>query len=178
MKRIVVAIFLCFFVFWLGRIYSINRIAPDITCYDVGESVVFGDLRLDFDESHLYTPDEFKTRFGLTPDGEYDEYRIISLCIEVTNLSDRSIEWSEVFAVLDLGFESSVWASSTDPMLLSRVNRFNHDNLPSKESQKIWFMTEVNSICFKDSSWENIDDYQYWYVISLVPQKTAVRLVV
>ena len=167
---------ICVIVFWCGRIYSINQIRPVKTYYDIGDTLDCGDLELYFAESYLDDPYDFNNRFGIDYTPLEDEYKMISICIEVTNISDDDIGWSEILGFLEYGFESPVWSSSIDPIAGSSINRFSREYLVPGESQRIWFSTEVQKACFTNSSWRNIDDYQYSYVLTLVPNKIAVRL--
>ena len=176
MKRIISMLVICAVLFWCGRIYSINQISPIIYYYDIGDVLECGDLELYFAESYLDDPNEFNNRFGIDYVPLEDEYKMLSICIEVTNVSDDNIKWNDIFGFLEYGFESSVWASSVDPMVGPSINKFSSEYLSAGESQKIWFSTEIQKACFKDSSWDNVDDYQYLYVLTLVPHKIAVRL--
>ncbi|MCR4670527.1 MAG: hypothetical protein K5643_04970 [Saccharofermentans sp.] len=177
MKKVMAVILLCLIVFWSGRIYSINQDPPVSKNYNIGDTVESGDLELYFAESYLEELNEFNTRFGTEFDNGADgECRILSLCIDVTNKSDRDVSWEKVMGFIECGFESPVWASSVDIRLMPMVNIFHSESLAPGHRQKIWFVTPVNKVCFKDSSWENIDDYTYMYVLSLSPQKIAVRL--
>lgn len=176
MKKIILMLVICVVLFWCGRIHSINQISPIINYHDIGDVMECGDLKLYFAESYLDDPNEFNNRFGIDYVPLEDEYKMLSICIEVTNVSDNNIEWSNIFGFLEYGFESSVWASSVDPMVGPSINKFSSEYLSPGESQKIWFSTEIQKVCFRESSWENIDDYQYLYVLTLVPQKIVVRL--
>lgn len=178
MRKIAIVLVLSFAAFWIYRICSINQSKPDVTYYNIGDTVDCGDLELHFAESHLDSPDEFAERFGVDFENIDGDYRMISLCIEVTNKSVEEIGWEDIFDFLECGFESSVWASAVDPFIMSQVNRFNGNYLYPQKKQKIWFLTEVNNVCFRDESWAKINDFQYNYVLSLVPKKTAVRLIV
>lgn len=177
MKKAILAIALCVLVFWAGRIYSINRKPQEVTYYSIGDTIDCGDLELCFCESHLDNPDEFEKRFGIESFSNADgEYRMISICIDVTNKSDNEIGWNEVFDFIECGFESPVWGSAIDPMVGALVNVFYSDTLKPGTTQSIWFLTEVNKSSFRASSWEKIEKYQYVYVLSLVPHKNVVRL--
>lgn len=178
MRKTVTILVLSIMLFWIFRIYSINQNKPEVTYYCIGDTADCGDLELYFAESHLDSPDEFAERFDVDFENIDGDYRMISLCIEVTNKSVEEIEWENIFDFLECGFESSVWASAVDPFIMSQVNRFNSNYLYPQKKQKIWFLTEVNSVCYRDESWANINDFQYNYVLSLVPKKTAVRLIV
>lgn len=176
MKKIILLLVVCVIVFWCGRIFSINQISPVNTYYNIGDTIDCGDLRLYFAESYLEDPSQFNDRFGIQNTVLENDYKMISICIEVTNLSDENIGWNEIFLFLEYGFESSVWASSIDPMVGPSMNRLRGEYLAPGESQKIWFATEIQKVCFKNSTWEKVDDYQYFYVLTSTPQKIAVTL--
>lgn len=179
MKKLMTAIVLCVLVFWTGRIYSINRKPQMVTYYSIGDIIDCGDLELSFVESHLDNPEEFEKRFAIDGFSNIDgDFKMISICIDVTNKSDNDIGWEEVFEFIECGFESPVWASSIDPMVGAQVNVFQSETLKQGATQSIWFLTEVNKSNFRAKSWDTVDDYQYVYVLTLVPQKIAVRLVV
>ncbi len=165
----------CLCVFWISRIISINQNNPTTIYYDIGDVVDCGDLELYFVESHLDSVDDFNRRFE-TNLSDTNEYKVISLCVEVTNKSSQSVSWNKIVDFLECGFESSVWGSSLNPSLCSKINVFNSDCLLKNESHKIWFVTEVNKVCFRDDSWDRIYEYQYEYVLSLSNPKTTVRL--
>ena len=63
-----------------------------------------------------------------------------------------------------------------NPDIDRQINILNGECLAPGDSQKIWFVSPVNKVCFKERSWERIDEYQYYYVLSLSPRKIAVRL--
>ena len=175
-KKFLSSFAVCLIVFWIGRIVSINQNRPSVTYYNIGDTVDCGDIQLQFLESHIDNSSEFIKRFGVDYNNEEGDYKMVSICIEVTNQSNQDISWSEIFSFLEGGFESSVWASAVDADVTPKINIFDNASLVSGETQKIWFLTEINKACFKESSWKNVEDSQYLYVLSLVPQKTAVRL--
>ncbi len=176
MKKVIPLVLICLAFFWVSKIYSINLYKPEATIFDIGQTVDCGDLELHFDESHLDDPDEFSKRFGVEYDGNFGECKLLSVCIDVTSRSDADIEWDDVFNFLECGFESSVWGSVMNPDIDRQINILNGECLAPGDSQKIWFVSPVNKVCFKERSWERIDEYQYYYVLSLSPRKIAVRL--
>ena len=68
MKKVLLAIIVCFLVFWTGRIISINQNPPITTYYDIGDALDCGDLEVSFVESHLDSSEQFKERFGIESD--------------------------------------------------------------------------------------------------------------
>jgi len=177
MKKVLSVILVCVVVFWAGRIYSINQSSPVTTFYNIGDAVDCGDLELYMVESHLDDLDEFNDRFKTDYSyGSDGECKYISICIDVTNTSDSDIHWDQIFGFLTKGFESQGWGSEVDINIMSKINVFNDDFLNSGSSQKIWFVTTVNKVCYKERSWVNIYDRPFFYVLSPAPHKTVVRL--
>jgi hypothetical protein len=176
MKKVIVAFVVCLLFFWTARIISINRNSPITTCYNIGDTLDCGDLEVSFIESHLDDPNEFKKRFGVDSDGSCGEHKVLSICIDVTNRSTIDADMDEVRGFLECGFDSTSWASAIDPEVTKQINATNKNSIAPGSSQKIWFITEVNKVCFKDSSWKHIDELPFMYVLTLSPQKIAVRL--
>ena len=176
MKRIIAAIAICFLVFWTGRIISINQNPPITTYYDIGDTLDCGDLEVSFVESHLDSPEQFKERFGFESDDSCGEHKVLSICINAANKSDRDADLKEIFDFLECGFESKTWSSAINPKATSKINNFGEEILAPGITRKIWYVTEVNKMCYRDSSWNNINEIQFTYVLTLSPQKIAVRL--
>ena len=163
MKRIIVVIVACFLLFWTVRIISINQNPPVTTYYDIGDSIDFGDMEVNFVESHLEDPEQFKERFGFEADDSDGECKLFSFCISVI----------ERFAC---GFEGPRWYNAINPEVSHRINRRDEEILSSGETRKIWYVTEIPRMCFRESTWKHIDEYQYDFVVAFYPQKIAVRL--
>lgn len=176
MKKVIVPIVVCLFVFWTARVISINRNPPITTYYNIGESIDCGDLEVSIVESHLDDPNEFKERFGVDSDDSAGEHKVLSICIKATNRSTTDAELDEVMNFLECGFECPVWASAINPIITKQINAANGKSIAAGKSQKVWFVTEVNKMCFKDLSWKHIDETPFTYVLTLSPQKIAVRL--
>ncbi len=176
MKKAIVILIAVFIIAWSVRIYRINQSPPETTYYDIGDKVVCGDLELNFIESHVDEPAEFEKRFGIKFDNPDGDYKMISIMIDVKNLSAKDISLDYVNEKIGYGFESPVWNSATDPYVCSTVNSFDHYSLPSGESQKFWFLTEINKGCFKKNHWKRVKNDQYIFVFSYNPQRSAVRI--
>ena len=176
MKRIIVVIVACFLLFWTVRIISINQNPPVTTYYDIGDSIDFGDMEVNFVESHLEDPEQFKERFGFEADDSDGECKIISFCISVTNKSDKGADLSDVIERFACGFEGPRWYNAINPEVSHRINRRDEEILSSGETRKIWYVTEIPMKCFRKSTWKHIDEYQYDFVVAFFPQKIAVRL--
>ena len=70
MKRyigvIVVVVVICAAIFWCGRIYSINHGYIDNTqVVEAGEAIECDGLVIRCVEAHIYSIDDYKTRFGV-----------------------------------------------------------------------------------------------------------------
>lgn len=176
MKKIIAAISICLFVFWTARIISINMNPPVTKYFNIGDTLDCGDLEVCFIESHLDTSDEFKGRFGVDSDDSCGEHKVLSICIEVTNKSTKDEDIDEVKGFLMCGFESSSWSSAINPEVTKQINATNGKSIAPGNSKKIWFVTEVNRLCFKDSTWKHIKEIPFTYILTLSPQKIAVRL--
>ena len=176
MKRIIIAIVVCMFIFWAARIVSINRNPPITTYYNIGDTLDCGDLEIRFIESHLDDTEGFKERFGVVSDNSCGEHKVLSICINVTNRSNKDADIEDVCDFLEEGFECPVWASAINPEVTKQINAVNGKSIAPEGSMKLWFVTEVNKICFKESSWKHLDEFAFTYVLTLSPQKIAVRL--
>ena len=150
MKKIVAAITVCLFVFWTARIISINRNPPITEYYNIGDTMDCGD--------------------------SCGEHKVLSICLNVTNKSNKDADIKEVRDFLEEGFESSSWSSAINPEVTKQINEANGESIAPGSTQKIWFVTEVNKMCFKDSTWKIIEELPFTYVLTLSPQKIAVRL--
>ena len=176
MKKTLTAITICFLFFWTGRIISINQNQPITTYYEINDTLDCGDLELSFVESHLDSPEKFKERFGVESDDSCGEHKALSICISVTNKSDRDADLNEIFDFLDCGFESSTWASAVNPKTTVQINKFQDNKIAPGKKQKIWLVAIVNKMCFKESIWNHISEIEFTYVLTLSPKKIAVRL--
>lgn len=176
MKKAIVIALISLIAVWSVRIYSINQSPPVTAYYDIGDKVECGGLELSFIESHIDDPDEFEKRFGIDFENECGDYKMISILIDVKNTSDKDISIDDICEKIGYGFESPVWGSAPDIIVQNKVNSFDRYMLPSGETRKIWFLTEINKKCFKVNNWKRAKNYQYLFVFTYVPQKSAVRI--
>lgn len=176
MKKIIAAISVCFIVFWTGRIISINQNSPITSYYDIGDTLDCGDLEVSFVESHLDSSEQFKERFGIESDNSDGEHKVLSICISATNKSNREAALDDVFDYLECGFEAPMWANAIDPEVTYKINIFGDEKLAPGKTRKIWYVTKVYKTSYKDSSWKHINEFPFTYVLTLSPQKIAVRL--
>lgn len=176
MKKLLSAITICFLIFWTGRILSINQNPPITTYYDIGDTLDCGDLEVSFIESHLDSPEQFKERFDVESDNSDGEHKVLSICLSATNKSDREADLDDIFDFLECGFEAPQWASAIDPEATRKINNFQDEKLASGKTRTIWYVTEIPKKLYRESSWKHIDENQFCYVLTLSPQKIAVRL--
>ena len=176
MKKIVAAITVCFLVFWTGRIISINQNPPITTYYDIGDTMDCGDLEVNFVESHLDSPEQFQERFGVDSNDWDGELKVLSICISATNKSDKEADLNDIFDFLECGFEAPLWANAINPEVTSEINNWGEEKLAPGRTQKIWYVTEIPKKLYRESSWKHLEDYQFYYILTLSPQKIAVRL--
>lgn len=176
MKKVLLAIIVCFLVFWTGRIISINQNPPITTYYDIGDTLDCGDLEVSFVESHLDSSEQFKERFGIESDDSDGEHKVLSICISATNKSDKEAALDDIFDFLECGFEAPMWANAIDPEVTLGINNFGEEKLAPGKTRKIWYVTEVPKKLYRESSWKHIEDFQFCYILTLSPQKIAVRL--
>lgn len=176
MKKIIVVITVCFLVFWTGRIISVNQNPPITKYYEIGDILDCGDLEVCFIESHLDTPEQFKERFGVESNTYDGEHKVISICISATNKSDKEADLDKIFDFLECGFEAPLWANAIDPEITNQINNFGEEKLAPGKTRKIWYVTEISKRCYKESTWNHINECQFYYILTLSPQKIAVRL--
>lgn len=176
MKKVLLAIIICFLVFWTGRIISINLNPPMTSYYDIGDTLDCGDLEVSFIESHLDSPEQFKERFGVESDNSDGEHKVLSVCISATNKTNTVADLDDIFDFLECGFEAPMWANAIDPVATKQINKFDDNKLAPGKTRKIWYVTEIPKKLYRESSWKHVDENQFYYVLTLSPQKIAVRL--
>lgn len=178
MKKVIAVVIFCIIAFWIVRIISINLNPPLTEYYNIGDKLELNGIEFLFLESHLEDPEEFTARTGISFENDINcECKLISLCIEVTNKSNEDFEWDYVIDCLNADFESpECWSSACNPDLLYALNEFRSDSLYPGVSQKIWFTSVVNEICFKEKAWKKIEEYKFIYVLSCFKNRTAVRI--
>ncbi|MDE6626563.1 MAG: hypothetical protein K2K56_09370 [Lachnospiraceae bacterium] len=179
MKKPVIIVVLCIAFFWGGRIYSTNQIKDKVDYYDM-QSVVENDgISINPLESHLYTVNEYIERFHISMEDigvEDMDSRIICICLEMTNGTERDISWDEIMARTECGFETLTWMSSVSPYTGSKINVFTDESFKPNATQKIWYATTINRVCFRQKTWENMQEESFYYVLSLSPRKIKIRL--
>lgn len=176
MKKAVVILIAVFVIAWSVRILSINQSPPATTYYEIGDKVKCGNFELEFIESHVDDPAEFEERFGVKYENTEGDYKMISICIDVKNISDKDISIDDIYDKIGYGYESAVWRNGISPEACNLVNVYGRYFLSPGDSMKIWFLSEINKISFKKSIWEKVNEYQYIYIFTYIPQRSAVRI--
>lgn len=172
-KRVSIYLLLFLVVFWTTRIISINRNTQKITEYRIGDEINCGDLLLHPIESDLFSTTEF---YGTMVNNDSIDDYVITICFEVTNNSDADMDWDSILNFIALGFEADLWCSSVNPEYYRYQNEHLSNSLAPNESQKIWLSTIVSRICFRESTWKDIKNVEFFYVLHLSPDKIVVRL--
>lgn len=175
--KIITFCMVAFAVFWVCRIISVNKNANSNVVYKLGEEIDKGTVSLKATESFLLAKEEFEKKFETEiPDVYEGEYLILCVRFNFENKTDYDISWDELFAYTDMGFETVTWASMIDPLLGNKINVLKTETFEAGTTQEIWYATPVNKVCFKEKNWNNISDYEFFYVLSLSPNKETIAL--
>jgi hypothetical protein len=178
-KKLSLVVMSCICIFWISRIYSVNYNAPYVEkTYSMSDTISLDDLDISVAEWQLYTPDQFKQRFLC--DVEDDFYGLetleIAVCLNIKNASDREIGLDEIDNMTACGFEMDTWCSSVNPFVAQNINKYTSEILEAGETLKIWYVVQVSSVSFKHKNWEKIYDKDFYYVLTLYPEKVRIKL--
>ena len=172
---------MCLFIYWGCRIYSINKVKDFVSYKEMYKSFEYNNLEVEAVESGLYTYDEFLDKFEI--DDEtcsryiYDKNcKIVCVCIQFDNKTGKDISWDLLAELTEGGFESTAWASTEAFLLESMLNVFYEESFRADSTQKVWYVSLVNTSCFKKENWDKLDTYDFYYVISLSPEKIKIKL--
>lgn len=166
----------CFVALWIGKIYSINKTQKkqEIVVEQKTE-VIYDDLKIREKESHIYSQRTFGQRYGI--DTSYiTDGRILCTCLEVSNISDKDKNWDDVLDILNCGFQSDTWAGAIDPCIGQQMNVLSTQRLKMGEKCLLWFSTVMLPVSFKQSTWVDLTDEDFYYVLSLNPEKKMIHL--
>lgn len=179
-KKAVLCIVCCIVLFWCCRIYSINQIRGNEYQIQMGEELQGENISIVPLEAHLFSRYDFLEYFHLTEDvlneNENENCKFICVCLLVSNVTEQDISWDLVMNATSCGFETKTWASTNMSYIGSKLNVFEDECLRANQSQKIWYVTVVNPICFKDKTWGQLECKDFCYVLSLTPEKINVQL--
>ena len=75
----------------------------------------------------------------------------------------------------DVGFETRTWASANTP-IGQNINVFKTDSLNAGQKQDVWYLTTVDPKCFKKKTWNQLRVNDFYYVISLAPEKIRIKM--
>lgn len=178
MRKVITIIVICLSALWAVRIVLINQNPPVTDYYNIGDKVEFRGTEVLFCESHLEDPEEFKARTGIDYDnGDVGVCKLVSVCFEVTNKSDKDIKWDSLMEWFDGGFVSpECWCTAYESKIMQELNMFRGERFSPGEKQKIWFVAIVNKLCFKEKAWERINEREFLYILYCFTNKTAVRI--
>lgn len=166
----------CFVVFWSGKIYTVNKTQKhrEIVCEPQCE-MVFEGIKVSEKESHIYEQKSFEHKYGVNI-GYIEGGRVLCTCLEVTNVSDEYMTWDDVFELLECGFESDTWAGAIAPVIGQQLNILYSAGLGKNDSCALWFVTTMHPVSFKRSTWDYIQDEDFYYVLSMTPEKRKIHL--
>lgn len=179
-KKIIGLVFCTIIILWCWRIYRINQtqtneyIIPMLDTY-YGKSISITPV-----ESYLLDKEDFLIQFPVDEEllnmvGER-ESKFICVCVQVTNTSQQNITWDWVMEVTSCGFETKTWGSTNITYIGNKINVFDKESLEIGQSQKIWYVTVVNPICFKDATWKRLKCEDFRYVLALGEEKISIQL--
>lgn len=177
MKKIVIYAMLCIVAFWSARIYSVNK--EDISnevYFEPGDIVSDGGMQYTLTESKIYTIEEYEQLYDtdqqIIPAGN----KVLCACLEITNNTSEELSWDDVMQFTIGGFEMTTWAS-TPVMALGRpINTFETKALEPGASQKVWYATGLFRQSFKEKTWKNIKDCEFYYIPTFSPEKIMYRM--
>lgn len=179
-KRVVLCVLCCAFFFWCCRIYSINQISMHEYKIEMDKELQGKNISICSVDAHLFSRDEFLKYFHLTEDvlneNEDENCKFICVCLLVSNVTEQDISWDLVMEATSCGFETKTWASTNMPYIGSKINVFEDECLRANQSQKIWYVTVVNPVCFKDTTWEQLECKDFCYVLSIKPDRICIQL--
>lgn len=178
-KKLIGCIVCCVVLIWCFRIYDVNQDKPRIYQAKMTENIQKNGLNIEAIEAHLFSYQEFLDYFQVSEDVlEYVEKssKLICVCLNVANTTGTDMEWDWVMEEITCGFETITWYSSIWPNIGNKLNIFKKSCLYSGNNQKIWFVSEVNNICFRYLTWENLECSDFFYTLSLEPEKIRIQL--
>ncbi len=179
-KKVLLGVLLCACVFWSCRIYSINRVGEDVRYYTMQDTIDYDGVQVQPQEAHLYTQEEYCNRFGVSMDDLMElnvfEGKNICVCLRFTNQTGEDISWDTLMNNAGEGFESTTWSSANMPGIGQNMNIFHSETFKPGAVQDVWFTTNVAKICFKPKNWQRIQEYPFYYVLSLKPEKIKIKL--
>ncbi|MBO5260874.1 MAG: hypothetical protein J6A82_01280 [Coprococcus sp.] len=176
LKFYVYTILTCFVVFWCGKIHSVNvsQRSRD-SVYEKNDVVTYDGLRIIEKEAHIYEHVLFEQRFCIDVN-HVESGRVLCVCLEVKNISSQDLTWDYIFGVLECGFQTDTWASVVSPFIGQKLNIVPSDGLKKSDSCMLWFATTMLPVSFKQSTWDNIWDEDFYYVLSITPEKRMIKL--
>ncbi len=179
-KKVVFCIIFCVFLYWCGRIYSINQTQETSHYVQMGEEFEIDGISVVSLEAQLFSRSDFLEYFQLEEDvlneSEDRACKLICTCLLVSNHTERDMSWDEVMNITSCGFQTRTWSSLNMSYIGGALNVFEEESLRKNGSQRIWYVAVVNPICFKDKTWEQLKSSDFCYVLSLAPQKVNIQL--
>ena len=127
------------------------------------DEIEFQGYKLVLKEAHIYGKKEFEQRFNAEIP-YIESVRVLCAGFTVTNNTGADIGWDEVMELFNCGFQTDTWASSISPSVERQMNIFDSELFKAGQRQEIWFGTVMTEASFKEKTWKNIYDMDYYYV--------------
>lgn len=181
MIKKVLFVFLYFFgVVWCFKIADINKDQSVLHQYEMNREIRGEDISIKAVDALFLSQKEFLMYFNME-DNIFEEYetlngKLICICLEITNISNRKIEWDQVMESTGYGFETRTWASTNMSPIGQNINIFQTDSLNVGQTQAVWYATMVNPTCFKRGTWSQLKVNDFYYVLSLAPEKLRIQM--
>lgn len=178
-RKAVLCVIGCIILFWCCRIYSVNQSRESGYQIQMGKEFQGENISIVPLEAHLFSRNDFLDYFHLTEEVmemEDENCKIICVCLLVSNITEEDLSWDFVMDQTSCGFETKTWASINTFDIGSKINIFEDACLRKNKSQKVWYVTAVNQICFKNKTWEKLECRDFSYILSLTPKKVKVQL--
>lgn len=176
-RKIIFFLIISLFLLCIIRIVNVNM-RDEFTNMDISMQQIFyyGGLSITPIESHLYTIAEFRKVMDTEMETEQDDAYIVCVKFRVKNDTGEVLGWDEIMDCMGYGFETLTWYSAYEPFLGAKINRFSAENLEHNEEADVWFAAQVRKECFREKSWEKIEEQDFYYVMDVYPNPVKVKL--
>ena len=179
-KKIVFVLLMVVVFLWSIRIIKINQNPHSaIPCYAMNEEINLNRISVKAVAAEYTSGKEYVKKYDVEKDELYEEIekeKVVSVCIEVKNQSDSSIEWDEIGDLTVYGFLTRTWSSQNMVQLVKKRNHFSEKKLLPGKTQDIWFATVVSSVSFKKTTWKKLNVSDFYYALPTENESIRIRL--
>ncbi|MEE0036012.1 MAG: hypothetical protein UEY44_06905 [Coprococcus sp.] len=180
-KKLVCILFAGIALFWCYRIWSINSGADEVKRFEfaMNQDIQGEKVKLKAVKAGYISIDEAQEMFSignsLALDGNIEQ-KVVYVCIEAVNTSDIAIDWSDLMEWIECGFETNAWSGVSLGFITQSSNVFYTESFEPGQTQDIWFATLVDSSVFKEKNWKQLNVHDFYYVLSISPDRMRIRL--